>query len=55
MVAALRKLKADLPELAPEILASPSLADALFETLSPAVLNGMAEGVVDRQRKGVAQ
>lgn len=48
MFAALHKLRADLPELVPEILGKPELAGALERAMAPALLNGWAEGVVSR-------
>jgi len=44
--AALKKLQDDLPGLAESLLASPSLATALENTLAAAALNGWAEGAM---------
>jgi len=48
MYAALHRLRDDLPALAGSMLANPELAQALERAMAPAIVNGVAEGVVSR-------
>lgn len=50
MRAAMAQLKRDLPALAAQLVAAPALATAIETLLGPAMLNGIATGVVERSQ-----
>lgn len=51
MRAALAQLKRDLPALAAEMVEAPALAGAIENLIGPALINGIAAGVVSRNGK----
>ncbi|NQT92404.1 MAG: DUF935 family protein [Lentisphaerae bacterium] len=52
MYAELTRLREDLPALAPALLDHPALAEVIYEAISPAALNGMAESNAARPAEG---